>query len=247
MSDKASDPKAEWLARVLGVTVPGVIGTAPPGPSVQELTARLGKLVERVRAAGAPPDLMGDVRAAAAALKGNDVGLAAGLIDEVEGLLASRDRAAKAAEELGQPSPSAKDKVVAEIRFRLAAAYDAREQARDNMYAACDAILADPEAEDDPQFDEVQDEASDVGELMPTLPSDIDKAVGDMDTRSPAKREAARKRALTAIGKYRTELDGVPALKILQDMGSGKFPIYDTVKKALDDLEAALKTGETQP
>jgi hypothetical protein len=246
MSDNTSDPRAQWVARVLGVTIPGSVGAAPHAPSVQDLTTRLAKLAAQVKAAGTPPDMLDDLRAAGAALKGNDVGLAAGLLDEIEDRLASPKPAATA-EEPPTPGPAANDRVVAEIRFRLAAAHDAREQARDNMYAACDSVLADPEAEEDPQFDEVQEDAADIGELMPTLPSDIDKAVGDMAARDPAKRDAARKRALTAVAKYRQEFDGVPALKILQDMGPGSFPVYDLVRKAIDDLEKALETEETQP
>jgi len=241
MSGQASDSRRDWVMRVLGVAVPAVQAETGARPDVGELATRLRKLLDRVKDAGSPPDMLDDLRAAGAALKGNDPGLAGGLLDEVEGRLASRARAAEAAAEIARAAPSKKGAVAfAQVRLRWAAARAAREEALNDLETVCAAMLALPEAEDDPQYEETRAAAEQVVDRMPLPASGIDDAIDAMASIDETRREAARKQALDAIKTYRADLDAEPALKLLQDMPVGKFAIYDRVAKALDELAAAL-------
>jgi hypothetical protein len=231
MSD---DAKAEWVARVLGVDV-----IAPPIPNAKALTFRLAGLANKVKALGNPKDMLDDLRAAGSALKGDDVGLANGLMDEIEARLASRERAGEAAAEIAAGDvPPEKDPAIAKLRKAWSATRVARDRALDNMFKVCTDYLSDPEAAEDVQFDEVEAKAQEIGDMMPIPPTDIDDAIQAMVTTDQKRRDAARTMARAALAKFRAELDEEPALKDLQALGN--YPIYDLVTKAVDALDAAL-------
>jgi hypothetical protein len=241
MSDQDSAAKRAWVERVLGLKVGGGAVASPVFDSAT-LTKRLGELARRVTAIGSPKDLMEDLRSIGAALKGGQLGMTADLLDETAGRLASRERAGDAAADIAKAAPSKAVGVVAfaKMRMKWAATRQAREEAINTLHALCAKVLADPQAQEDPQYEDMQQAAADIGDRMPDFGSGVDDALDAMVNAQGEQRDAARKAVLDEIGKIRADLDREPALKLLQDTEAGKFAIYDSVAGALSELEAAV-------
>ena len=85
MSGQDSDVKRAWVARVLKVSIAGTPIPTAPQFDPQVLARQLSDLAKQVMAIGSPPDLMEDLRSIGAALKGEQLGMAADLLDETQG------------------------------------------------------------------------------------------------------------------------------------------------------------------
>src|ERR1700735_4493822 len=216
--------KAAWLDRVMGIKVDGFTA-APTAPS-PALGNRLKRLIHRTNIVpGAKVHTVG-LRAAADAVKAGAADAEA-LIDQLQALLDSTERAALAAIEIAEGTRPVNAGVVAfaKLRLRWSAVQASRAIAVDRLNRVMNQVL-DTEFVDDPVLGEARAKVAAFQERVPAPDRALEDALDALSSAGDELQSArARNQALKAIAGYRQALDAEPLLRELQDTEYGSYPI----------------------
>jgi hypothetical protein len=207
-----------WIARVLGVAVPLGEAAEPNFDFTTELHDRLAEVLGMVRTL-ADRDAAGRIIAlgqqAKAAIDANQLADASLTLDVMEAALAEAMRAAfmaTVAKEAGHR---------VEYGKLLLTWRTAQEAARQRLQALAAAILTDQEVKNDPRYEQVQEAARDLTDVLPDFGPDLEDALDALDKAKDDKdRAALAKRAHDLIDDYVALLDGAEELAELTSFAS---------------------------
>ena len=238
---EATDPKAEWLFRVLGVDLaaPAVAEVAEAfDPNLAERLADARAGLAALAKAGdeAAPGIEALLLAAntAADAKAPD---AAELMLGVEEALAHAVSAAR-----GREAGSAS---VIGVKFRqlLIDWHRAQGQVQDNLAALGDSFLDLDEVRDDPRYDDVVEAVDMLFTLVPSFGSKLDDDMNAL-LNTGGKDAGLVNSARQTLQQYRQQLAAAPQLRDLEAFGKkdvgGEFPLYSALTEAMDEMEKAL-------
>lgn len=241
MPDANVDTRREWVDRVLGVRVPRGAGAPDPDAArAAELETRLLQMRERVRVAKRPGDAE-PLKDAIAAVASGRYDQANALLDMLDGLLRSAERAAAIKQEIGAEKANRSAVSYAKLRLGWTAALEARQGAVDRMVSMLEELLGEEEYEADSRNDDAIAAIGGLTAQVPTLDSKLGGLVEQLGTTTDeVVRKALRRELKAALGAYKAKLDEMPALKELQNTELGYTPLYDSMVAPLAALDAAL-------
>jgi hypothetical protein len=234
-----------WIARVLGVAVPLGEAAEPNFDFTTELHDRLAEVLGMVRTL-ADRDAAGRIIAlgqqAKAAIDANQLADASLTLDVMEAALAEAMRAAfmaTVAKEAGHR---------VEYGKLLLTWRTAQEAARQRLQALAAAILTDQEVKNDPRYEQVQEAARGLTDVLPDFGPDLEDALDALDKAKDDKdRAALAKRAHDLIDDYVALLDGAEELAELTSFASDEDfeqgDLRSDLREALGALAMTLEAA----
>ena len=240
------DDKAAWIQRVLGVTMvapPAVADKQDAGTDEairEELRDRIREMVGDIKVLAdrsLVPKLAALANDANAAVKGDDLVAAEIAVDELEmGVVQARS---------ATPAPMAESRSGL-VKYRKAqiAWNQARGVARAGLERLGQAVMADPELQDDEDYDEIAALAGQFTTLLPQFDDELAEMVDSLeDAVSPEAREpliAALKHKVTEYRDTLKDAEGLAELQALADDSYGGVPFFHSLDQALQSLQAAI-------
>jgi hypothetical protein len=237
MSDRAS--MDNWVKRVLGLNVPA--GQPEPGGLDQELQTWRQDILDQ---AGMLADK--SVRArieqlgsdAAAAIADGSLGAAHSILDAMDTALNDARRAQtnrSAVAESGNKVEYAK----LLLRWR-----ESQSSTRERIEQLAASILADPEVQADPRFEDVVEAAADLVDVMPGFGRELEDVLDGLDKLTDPDQRAAQVEAARAqIDACRNLLDSADELAELSQFAGeeyGEADLAGDLREALTELAGAL-------
>ena len=231
-----------WVKRVLGVDVGADASSAPDVNDLLDLKNRLAeatRAIAKLKADGDPAvvPLTTALSAAAAAYQGNSA-TAGPLVDTVESDLAlalSRARSREAAK-VGAGKVEY-GKLLLRWRSALSGV-------QSNLKALGEALLADPEVQEDEHYEQIEDAVAELPDLIPDFGGVLDDLLTQAG-RPGADVAALHREALETLAEYREELAESPELKELEPFaaqaGLGQFLLFSEFDAALKDVEGSIR------
>lgn len=119
----------------------------------------------------------------------------------------------------------------------------AEDKAQKALAQLVDALVNDPDLQDDERFGELQGQARALADLIPDDGGKLIIALGDLDDANDATRGKALDAAKAALSDYRRDLDGADDLDTLQGIGAEEYgipPFFDALQTSLADLDGQL-------
>jgi hypothetical protein len=156
----------------------------------------------------------------------------------VEAQLASMERAGQAAQDIAKSSP------VRRASFHKARDQwnNARNMARTQMQKFAQAILSDPEAQEQPDWDDIRAAAQDLVKDLDAFDESLGEAVGRAASDETTERDGGLRDAQTLISKYRQELTGNGIFKLTDGGAYGNFQVAAVLNLALETVAKRLTT-----
>ncbi len=223
-----------WVKKILNIDI-----AEPVAASDAELRASLAERIRDVAAMAnnlapaAKLELITRAKAAKTAIDGTDLLAAEIAVEQLEAFYAESIRAATMgeAEQLGKGRVKYRK---LQLQWRRA-----QGEALSALEALADAVLADPEMQEDPLYPDVQEAASGITELMPDFGEDLESVFNALD-RDISDEEAAdlRGEAIDVIDDYCTTLDQASELSRLQAFADEEYGSYASFRVLQDTLQA---------
>jgi hypothetical protein len=238
------DKKAEWVQRVLGVSVAAAAGKGAGTQDgldaatllewLDDLNAQAGVLSPPARA-----DLLARVKQQRASLSAADPGKAATDIEALANDIALAARAARVAE----AATEAGDRVT--YRRLQRQWQDAQDHARTQLETFVVSLLKDPELQADARYPRLQSAAASLTSLIPSDGGLLEHELAELDEATdPEESHAARARAVTALNAYSSKLEQEEDLKALQEVCDEDYdgiPFLGHLQQAVAALGAQLE------
>ena len=238
--------KAEWIKRVLGVEIVGQADqNETEGEELDDDTVRKQLITQLADAislsSGLPKGVIETIRAMVAeareAIKGADLDLALTLVERLEDY---REEAVQKQ----RLEEAEKSQGLVQYRKLWFEWKNAQSLARQGLVTLAQSVLADEEMQDSPLWEQVEDAAEELEELMPPFDASLEMTLQDLESaKDKQTAERLRGEALQQLGKCDDLLAKADTLERIQkfaDATYGGFESFRTLRTTLDGLRQKL-------
>lgn len=237
------DEKAEWISRVLGVTIAPAPGAAEDPAALRgELQFRIREMLTEAKLLpdrGAIAPLIALATKATDAVKGDDLKAAHIAVLELETAVGAAKAAAR---KVGGTARAGF------VNYR-AARFEwmrARAIAQMRLTTFASMIRSDEELQQDPDYDEVVEMTQEFDDLLPEFSERLEDLLEKLEAATDdAQRTALLKDARATLAEYRGMLrnsEGLSELQSLADEEFGGVSFFHELEDALGKLEKTLGT-----